>query len=127
MVLSRPTRPRTNTPKRCPIHHKGLECKNRNQEVPGVAGKLGLGVQNEVGKRLTEFSQEDTLIIANTLFKQHKTRLYTWTSPDCQYQNHIDYILCSQRWRSSIESAKTRPEMAMAQIMNSLWQNSDLD
>ena len=48
-------------------------------------------------------------VIANTLFQQHKRRLYTWASPDGQYRNHIDYILCSQRWRSSIQSAKTRP------------------
>ena len=80
-----------------------------SQEIPGVTGKFGLGVQNEVGKRLTEFCQENTLIIANTLFQQHKRRLYTWTSPDGHYQNQIDYILCSQRWRSSIQSAKTRP------------------
>ena len=55
-----------------------------------------------------EFCQENTLIIANTLFQQHKIRLYTWTSPDGQHQNQTDYILCSWRWRSSIESAKTR-------------------
>ena len=72
------------------------------QELPGVTGKLGLGVQNEVGQRLTEFCQENALIIANTLFQQHKRRLYTWTSPDGQHRNQIDYILCSQRWRSSI-------------------------
>ena len=48
------------------------------------------------------------LVIANTLFQQHKRRLYTWTSPDGQYCNQTDYILCSQRWRSSIQSAKTR-------------------
>ena len=48
------------------------------------------------------------MVIKNTLFKQHKRRLYTWTSPDGQHQNQIDYILCSQRWRSSIKSAKTR-------------------
>ena len=47
--------------------------------------------------------------IANTLFQQHKRRLYTWTSPDGQHRNQIDYVLCSQRWRSSIQSAKTRP------------------
>ena len=58
--------------------------------------------------RVTEFCQENTLVIANTLFQQHKRRLYTWTSPDGQYQNQTDYILCSQRWRSSIQSAKTR-------------------
>ena len=49
------------------------------------------------------------MVIANTLFQQHKRRLHTWTSPDGQYRNQIDYILCSQRWRSSIQSAKTRP------------------
>ena len=49
------------------------------------------------------------MVIANTLFQQHKRRLYTWTSPDGQYQNQIDYIICSQRCRSSIQSAKTRP------------------
>ena len=72
-------------------------------------GKFGLGVQNEAGQRLAEFCQENALIIANTLFQQHKRRLYTWTSPDGQYQNQIDYIICSQRWRSSIGSAKTKP------------------
>ena len=49
------------------------------------------------------------MVIPNTLFQQHKRRLYTWTSPDGKYQNQIDYILCSQRWRSSIQSAKIRP------------------
>ena len=81
-----------------------------SQEISGVTGKFGLGVQNEAGQRLIEFCQENTLVIANTLFQQHKRRLYTWTSPDGQHQNQIDYILCSQRWRSSIQSAKTRPE-----------------
>ena len=109
MVLQRPTRlSRTNTPKRCPFHHKGLECKSRSQEIPGVTGKFGLGIQNETGQRLTEFCQENALVIANTLFLQHKRRPYTWTSPDGQCWNQIDYILCNQRWRSSIQSAKTR-------------------
>ena len=53
-----------------------------SQETPGVTGKLDLGLQNEAGRRLIEFCQENTLIIANTLFKQHKRRLHTWTSPD---------------------------------------------
>ena len=66
------------------------------------------GVQNKVGQRLIEFCQENALVIANTLFQQHKRRLYTWTSPDGRHRNQIDYILCSQRWRSSIQSAKTR-------------------
>ena len=81
-----------------------------SQEIPGVIGKLGLGVQNEAGQRLIRFCQENTLAIANTLFQPHKRRLYTWASPDGQHQNQTDYILCSQRWRSSIQSAKTIPE-----------------
>ena len=79
-----------------------------SQETPGVTSKLGLGVQNEAGQRLIEFCQENTLVIANTLFQQHKRRLYTWTSPDGRHWNQIDYIICSQRWRSSIQLAKTR-------------------
>ena len=55
-----------------------------SQEIPGMTGKFGLGVQNEAGQRLTKFCQENTLVIANTLFQQHKRRLYTWTSPDGQ-------------------------------------------
>ena len=80
-----------------------------SQETPGVTGKFGLGIQNEVERRLIKFCQENALVIANTLFQQHKRRLYTWTSPSSQQQNHIYCILCSQRWRSSIQSAKTRP------------------
>ena len=78
------------------------------QEMPGVTGKIGFEIQNEAQQRLTQFCQENTLIIANTLIQKHKSQ-YTWTSPDGQYQNQIDYILCSQRWRSSIQSAKTSP------------------
>ena len=56
-----------------------------SQETPGVTGKFGLGIQNEAGQRLIEFCQENALVIANTLFQQHKRRLYTWTSPDGQH------------------------------------------
>ena len=98
------------TPKRAVLFITGdWNEKVRSQETPGVTSKFGLGVQNEAGQRLIEFFQENALVIANTFFLQHKRRLYTWTSPDGQYQNQIDYILCSQRWRSSIQSAKTRP------------------
>ena len=83
--------------------------KIESQETPGVTGKFGLGVQNEAGQRLIEFCQENTLVIASTLFQQHKRRLYTWTSPDGQHRNQTDYTICSQRWRSSIQSAKTIP------------------
>ena len=95
--------------KKCPFHCRRLECKSRKSRNTWSKGKFSLRVQNEAGQRLTEFCQENALVIANTLFQQHKRRLYTWTSPDGQYWNQIDYILCSQRWRSCIQSVKTRP------------------
>ena len=101
--------------------------KVRSQETPGVTGKFGLGIRNEPGQRLIEFCQENALVITKTLFQQHKRRLCTWTSPYGQYRNQIDYILCIQRWRSCIQSAKTHQELTVAQIMNSLLPNSDLN
>ena len=75
----------------------GWNAKVGSQDTPGITGKFGLGVQNEAGQRITELCQENTLVIANTLFQQHKRRLYTWRSPDGQYRNQIDYILCKRR------------------------------
>ena len=109
-VWGRLTRPFRTTPKKDVIYIiRDWHAKVGRKETPGVTGKFGLGVQNEAGQRLTEFCQQNALVIANILFQQHKRRLYTWTSPDGQHQNQIDYILCSQRWRSSIQSTKTRP------------------
>ena len=76
---------RTNTQKRCPFHHMDWNAKVGSQETPGVTGKFGLGIRNEAGQRLIEFCQENALVITNTLFQQHKRRLYTWTSPDGQH------------------------------------------
>ena len=73
-----------------------------SQEILGVTGKFGLGVWNEAGQRLTEFCQENALVITNTLFQQHNGRVNTCTSPDDQHRNQIDYIIFSQRWRSPI-------------------------
>ena len=107
--------------------YRGLECKSRSQETPGVTGKFGLEIQNEAGQSLIEFCQENALVITNTLFQQHKRRLHTWTSPDGQYRNQIDYILCSQRWRNLYSQQKQDWELTVAQIMNSLLPNSDLN
>ena len=74
-----------------------------SQEIPEVTGKLGFGVQNEAGQRLTGFCQEHALDTTNTLFQQHKRRLYTWTSPDGHTKIRLSIFL------SSIQSAKTRP------------------
>ena len=101
--------------------------KVRSQEIPRITGKFGLGVQNEAGQRLIEFCQENALVIANTLFQQHKRWLYTWTSPDGQYRNQIDYFLHSWRWKALYSQQKQNQELTVTQIMNSLLQNSDLN
>ena len=85
------------TPKKDVLLIVDWNAKVGSQEILGVTGKFGLGVQNEAGQILTELCQENTLVIVNTLFQQQKRRPYTWTSPNGQYQNQIDYILCSQR------------------------------
>ena len=96
-----------------------------SQETPRVTGKFGLGVWNEAGQRLIEFCQENALVIANTLFQQHKRRLYTWTSPDGQHQNQIDYIFAAKVGEALYSQPKQDWELTVAQIMNSLLPNSD--
>ena len=86
------------TPKKDVLFITGdWNAKVESQEITGVTGKFGLGVQNEAGQKLIVFCQENALVIANTLSQQRKRRLYTWTSPDGQYRDQIDYNLYSQR------------------------------
>ena len=103
------------------------KAKVGSQETPGVTGKFGLGIRNEAGQRLMEFCQENALVIANTLFQQLKRRLYTWTSPDGQHRNQIDYILCSQDEEALYSEQKQDQELTLAYIMKSLLPNSDLN
>ena len=98
-----------------------------SQETPGVTGKFDLGVRNEAGQRLIEFCQENALVITNTLFQQHKRKLYTWISLDGQQQNQTDYSLCSQDGEDLYSQQKQDRELTMAQIMNSLLPNSHLN
>ena len=83
-----------------------------SQETPGVTGKFGLGIRNEAGQRLIEFCQENARkrVIANTLFQQHKRRLYTWTSPGGQHQNQFDYIFLQKKMEKlyTVNKNKTR-------------------
>ena len=110
LVLWRPTTPsRANTKKRCPFHNRGLKCK-RSQEIPGITGNFGLGVQNEAGQRLTVFCQENTLVISNILFNK--------------YQNQTDYVLWVKDGEASYGQQKQDLELTVAQIMSSLLQNS---
>ena len=71
--------------KKCHFHHRGLKFKSKKLKIPRVTRKFGLGVQNKAGQKLREFCQENALVIANTLFQQHKRGLYTWISPDGQH------------------------------------------
>ena len=103
------------------------KAKVGSQETPGVTGKFGLGVQKEAGKRLIEFCQENVLVIANTLFQQHNRRLYTWTSPDGQHRNQIDYIFAAKDGEAPYSQQKQDWELTVSQIMNSLLPNSDLN
>ena len=98
-----------------------------SQEIPGVTGKFGLGVQNEAGQRLIEFYQENVLVIKNTLFQLHKRRLYTWTSPDGQHQNQNNYIIFTKDGEALYSQQKQDWELTVVKIMNSLLPNSDLN
>ena len=97
-----------------------------SQEIPGVTGKFGLGVQNEASQRQIEFCQENALVIANTLFQQHKRRLYTWTSPDGQHQNLIIFF-AAKDGEALYSQQKRDQELTVAQIMSSVLPNSDLN
>ena len=135
-VMWRPTRPsRTNSKKtkkkRSFFHYRGRKAKERSQDIPGVTGKFGLGLQNEAGQRLTELCQENALVVANTNFQQHKRQLYTRTSPNGQYWNQTDYrliILFAAENGDAIYSQKKQyMELTVAQITSSFMQNSGLN
>ena len=104
----------------------GWNAKVGSEETPGVTGKFGVGVRNEAGQRLIEFCQDNTLVIANTLFQQHKRRLYTWTSSDCQHRNQLIIFFAAKDGEALYSQQKQDWELTVVQIMNSLLQNLDL-
>ena len=95
--------------------------------ILGITGKLGLGVQNEAGQRLTDFCQENILVIANTLSQQHKRRFYTWTSPDGQHEIRLIIFFADKHGEALYRQQKQDQELTVAQITNSLLPNSDLN
>ena len=101
------------------------DAKVGSQEIPGVTGRFGLRVQNETGQRLTEFFQKNALVRANILFQQHKIQLYTLTSPDGQDWNQTFFAV--KEGKALYSQQKHIQELTVAQIMNSLLQNSDLN
>ena len=96
-----------------------------SQEIPGVTGKYGLGVWNEAGQRLIEFCQENALVIENTLFQQHKRRLYTWTSQMVNTEIRLIIFFAAKDGEALYSQQKQDWELTVAQIMNSLLPNSD--
>ena len=98
-----------------------------SQETPGVTGKFGLGIWNAAGQRLTEFCQENTLVIANTLFQQHKRRLYTWTSQMVNTKIRLVVFFSAKDGEALYSQQNQDWELSVAQIMNSLLPNSDLN
>ena len=100
--------------------------KVESQETPGVTGKFGIGTRNEAGQRLTEFCQENTLVIANTLFQQHKTRLYTSISPMANTKIRLIIFFVAKDEGALYSQQKQDQELTGAQIMNSL-PNSDFN
>ena len=96
-----------------------------SKETPGVTGKIGHGIQNEAGQRLIEFCQENALVIANTLFQQHKRRLYTWTSPDGQHLIRLIIFFAAKDGEALYSQENQAQELTVTQIMNSLLPNSD--
>ena len=111
--------------KRCPFHYRGLECKSRKSRNTWSNRQIWLGIWNEAGQRLIEFCQKNTSVIANTLFQQHKRRLYTWTSPDGQPEITLIIFFAAKDGEALYSQQKQDQELTVAWIMNSLLPNSD--
>ena len=127
-ILWRPIRPsRTKTKKRYPFDHRGLECKSRKSRITEVTGTFDVGVQKKAEQRRTEFYQENALVIANTHFHQHNRQLHTWTSPDGNIKIRL-IIFCAVEGGEALYNQQRQDwELTVAQIMNSLLPNSDLN
>jgi len=117
----------TTSKKRCSFHHRGLECKIGSQETPGETGKFGLGIWNEAGQRLIEFCQENALVVTNTLFQQHKRRLYNGHHQMVNTDMRLIIFFAAKDGEALYSQQKQDQELTVAHIMNSLLPNSDLN
>ena len=126
--LWRPPRPfRTNTQKRCPFHYRDWNAKVGSQETPRVTGKFGLATWNEAGQRLIEFCQENSLAIANTLFQQHKEDSTHGHHQMVNTKIRLIIFFAAKDGESLYSQQKQDQELTVAQIINSLLPNSDLN
>ena len=127
-VLWRPTRPsRTSTQKRCPFYHRGLECKSRKARDTWSNRQSGLGAQNGAGQRLIEFCQENTLGIANTVFQQHREDSTHGHHQMVNTETRLIIFFAAEDGEALYSQQKQDRELTVAQIMNSLLPNSDLN
>ena len=127
-VLWIPIRPSRTKPTKDVLFIIGnWNAKVGGQETPGVTGKFGVGVQNETGQRLIEFCQESILFIENTLFHQHKRRLYTWIHQMANSKIRLTIFFAAKEGGALYSQQKQDQELTVAQIMNSLLPNSDLN
>ena len=108
------------------VKHKPISTSRGKNTFSGN-GKFGLGMWNEAGQRLREFCQENALVIANTLFQQHKRRLYTWTSQMVNTEIRLIIFYAAKDGEALYSQQKQEQELTVAQIMNSLLPNSDLN
>ena len=125
MLLCRLIRPsRTNTQKRYPFHYRGLECKSRKSRNTWSNRQIWPWNVEWSGAKTNTVLSRTCTVITNTLFQQHKRRLYTWTSPDGQHQNQTDYILWAKDGEALYSQQGQDWELTVAQIMNSVLPNS---
>ena len=128
MVLWRPTRPfGTNTKKINLFHHRCWNAKVGSQEIPGITGKFGLGVQNESGQRIIEYWQENILVIAKSLSQQHKWQLYAWSSPKDHTEISLIIFFAAEDGEALYSWQKQDLESTMTQTMNSLLHSLGLN
>ena len=128
MVLCRSTRPFINNTQKDVLFIIGdWNAKAGSQEIPGLTGKFGLGVQNEAGQRLIEFCQENALVIANTLFQKHKRRLYIGHHQMVSIEIRLIIFFAAKDGEALYSQQKQDQELTVAQIMNSLLPNADLN
>ena len=114
-------------PKDCLFIIGDWNAKVGSQEILRINRQVWPWSTERSRAKTIEFCQLNSLVTANTLCQQHRRRLCTWTSPDGQHRNQIDYILCSQNWEALYSQQKQDQELTVAQIINSLWPNSDLN
>ena len=119
-------RPRTNTKKRCSIHHWGLECQSRKSRDTWSNRQVWPRRTKWSSTKTNRILPENVLVIASTLSQQHKRWLYTWTSPNGQYQNQIDYIRVAEDGEAVYSQQKQDLELTVAQTIRFSWQNSSL-